>query len=147
MNHLATTFWDQRRYKDAEVLEVQVMEATKRVRGPDHPDTLASISNLASTFSKQGRRKEAEELQLQVIVAMQTAFGDDDPEILAAIANFVSLPEQQVEPKHMSGNDQHGNDETESIEGEQSLKAEVGRFESQFITVAFGYIITVKPNF
>jgi hypothetical protein len=59
---------------------------------------------------------------------MQTAFGDDDPEILAAIANFVSLPEQQVEPKHLSGNVQHGNDETEGIEGEQLLKAEVGRF-------------------
>jgi hypothetical protein len=33
--------------KDAEVLEVVVMEKRKEVLGDDHPDTLLSMGNLA----------------------------------------------------------------------------------------------------
>jgi len=38
------------RWKEAEKLEVQVMETGARVLGPEHPDTLISMANLASTF-------------------------------------------------------------------------------------------------
>jgi hypothetical protein len=38
------------RWKEAEELEVQVMETFKRVLGPEHPSTLTSMANLASTF-------------------------------------------------------------------------------------------------
>jgi hypothetical protein len=34
---------------EAEKLEVQVMEARKRVLGEEHPDTLISMANLASS--------------------------------------------------------------------------------------------------
>ena len=57
-NNLASAFWNQGRWKEAEELEVQVMEVRKRVLGQEHPDTLTSMGNLASTFSYQGRWKE-----------------------------------------------------------------------------------------
>lgn len=63
MANLASTYWTQDRLKEAEELEVQVMEARRRVPGPEHPRTLTSMANLASTYWNQGRLNEAEELR------------------------------------------------------------------------------------
>jgi hypothetical protein len=54
-------------WKEAETLEVVVMEKRKQVLGDDHPDTLTSMENLASTYWNQGRWKEAEMLEMMVI--------------------------------------------------------------------------------
>jgi hypothetical protein len=43
------------RWKEAEQLEMQVMETRKTKHGEDHPDTLSSMANLASTYRIQGR--------------------------------------------------------------------------------------------
>ena len=37
MANLASTFWSQGRWKEAEELEVQVMETSLRVLGQEHP--------------------------------------------------------------------------------------------------------------
>jgi Tetratricopeptide repeat len=52
--------------EEAEELFVQVMEASLRVLGQEHPSTLSNMANLASTYRNQGRWKEAEELEVQV---------------------------------------------------------------------------------
>jgi len=56
-NNLASTFLEQGQWEEAEVLLVQVMETSLRVRGQDHPSTLSIMSNFASTFENQGRWK------------------------------------------------------------------------------------------
>jgi hypothetical protein len=38
------------RWKEAEQLEMQVMETRKTKYGEDHPDTLSSMANLASIY-------------------------------------------------------------------------------------------------
>jgi hypothetical protein len=43
----ATTLFSDGRWKEAEELEVQVMEASKRVLGDEHPHTLTSMTNVA----------------------------------------------------------------------------------------------------
>jgi hypothetical protein len=53
MANLASTYRNQGRWKEAEELEVQVMETSLRVLGAEHPDTLTSIANLASTYKNQ----------------------------------------------------------------------------------------------
>lgn len=63
---IGKVYRDEGRWKEAEELQVQVMETRKKVLGEEHPDTLTSMHNLALTYQKQGRRKEAEELQVQV---------------------------------------------------------------------------------
>ncbi|KAL2859770.1 purine and uridine phosphorylase [Aspergillus lucknowensis] len=89
MTDLAWTYNRQGRWKEAEELQVQVMEIQKQVLGPEYPGTLASMHNLAVmeiqkqvlgpeypgtlasmhnlavTYQKQGRWKEAEKLQVQ----------------------------------------------------------------------------------
>jgi YD repeat-containing protein len=67
MRNLATTYNGQGRLKEAEELEVQVMQMSKRVLSDEHPDTLLSMRNLATTYNSQGQLKEVEELEVQVM--------------------------------------------------------------------------------
>jgi tetratricopeptide (TPR) repeat protein len=53
-NNLAETYRKQGRWKEAEELDVQVMEMRKRVLSAEHLDTLTNMANLASTFWNQG---------------------------------------------------------------------------------------------
>jgi hypothetical protein len=49
MANLAATYWNQGQWKEAEKLEVQVMETRKRLLGAEHPDTLTNMANPAAT--------------------------------------------------------------------------------------------------
>ncbi len=51
---LASTYWNQGRWKEVEELEVQVMEIRKMVLGQENSSTLTSMANLASTYQNQG---------------------------------------------------------------------------------------------
>src|SRR3984957_14684730 len=75
-------------WKEAEELEVQVMETRKRILGTAHPDTLTSMNNLASTYRKQGRWKEAEELQVQVMETSLRMLGAEHPDTLIGMSNL-----------------------------------------------------------
>ncbi|CAI7618642.1 unnamed protein product [Penicillium viridicatum] len=85
---LAQAFRLEGRWKEAEQLEVQVMETRKTKLGVDHPDTLTSMANLASTYWNQGRWEEAEQLGVQVIETYKTKLGVDHPDTLTSIANL-----------------------------------------------------------
>jgi hypothetical protein len=78
------------RYQEAEELQVQLMQMTKRVLSDEHPDTLTGIGNLASTYSDQGRWKEAEELQVQLMQTMKRVLGDEHPHTLTSMVNLAS---------------------------------------------------------
>eukprot|EP00957_Ditylum_brightwellii_P075048 5702854-Ditylum_brightwellii.AAC.1 len=58
---------DQGRYREAEELQRQCLEAMKSALGETHPNTLAIISNLAAAVREQGRYGEADELQRQYL--------------------------------------------------------------------------------
>ncbi|RYP30524.1 hypothetical protein DL767_006201 [Monosporascus sp. MG133] len=88
MANLASTYKSQGRFKEAESLEVQVMETRKTVLGPDCPDTLTSMANLASTYGNQGRLKEAELLEVQVMETRKKVLGPDHPDTLTSMANL-----------------------------------------------------------
>ncbi|MCJ1441536.1 MAG: hypothetical protein MMC23_002025 [Stictis urceolatum] len=95
MANLASTYQSQGRWKEAEELEVQVMETRKRVLSDEHPDTLTSMANLASTYWNQGRWKEAEELEVQVMETSQRVLGDEHPDTLTSMANLASTYRNQ----------------------------------------------------
>ncbi|GLB08582.1 hypothetical protein AtubIFM57258_004479 [Aspergillus tubingensis] len=83
------------RWKEAEGLGVQVMELSKRVLGPEHPDTLSSMSNLALTYSYQGQWKEAEELQVQVLELRKRVLGPEHPDTFTSMSNLASTYSDQ----------------------------------------------------
>ncbi|KAJ5887900.1 P-loop containing nucleoside triphosphate hydrolase protein [Penicillium taxi] len=78
------------KWKDAEELQVQVMDTSKRVLGPEHPDTLTTMANLAVTYRNQGRWKEAEELEVQVLDTSKRVLGPEHPDILTSMANLAA---------------------------------------------------------
>ncbi|KAL8939769.1 MAG: hypothetical protein Q9211_002587 [Gyalolechia sp. 1 TL-2023] len=86
----ALAFWEAGRWKEAEELEVQVLETKKRVLGEEHPSTLTSIANLALTYKHRGRWKEAEELEIQVLEARKRILGEEHPDTLGSIVNLAS---------------------------------------------------------
>lgn len=61
MANLASTYCNQGRWKEAEELELVVMETRKKVLGEQHPNTLTSVRNLAITLQSQKRFLETEE--------------------------------------------------------------------------------------
>ncbi|RMZ86998.1 hypothetical protein DV736_g5780, partial [Chaetothyriales sp. CBS 134916] len=76
------------RWTQAEELQVQVMETSKRVLEPDHPSTLTSMGNLALIYQNQGRWTEAEELDVQVMETRKRVLGPDHPSTLTSMANL-----------------------------------------------------------
>jgi tetratricopeptide (TPR) repeat protein len=95
MTNLASTYREQGRWKEAEELQVSVIEANKRVLGEEHPHTLTGMFNLASTYRKQGRWKEAEELQVSVMEADKRVLGEEHPHTLTGMANLASTYRDQ----------------------------------------------------
>ena len=83
-----TTLLSDGRYEEAEELQVQVLQARKRVLTDENSDTLTSMANLASTYLHQGRWKEAEELQVQVMEARKRVLSDEHPNTLTSMANL-----------------------------------------------------------
>src|SRR3954469_4049146 len=82
------SYRNQGRWKEAEELEVKVMETSLRVMGQEHPSTLTSMANLASTFWNQGRWKEAEELEVQVMETSLRVLGQEHPDTLTSMHNL-----------------------------------------------------------
>jgi Tetratricopeptide repeat/Heterokaryon incompatibility protein (HET) len=85
------TIENQGRWKEAEELDVQVVETFKRVLDAEHPSTLTSMGNLTSTYRNQGRWKEAEELEVQVMETRKRVLGAEHPDTLTSMANSLWL--------------------------------------------------------
>ncbi|KAJ5651978.1 hypothetical protein N7507_009404 [Penicillium longicatenatum] len=92
---LAVAYRLEGAWREAEQLEVQVMETRKTKLGANHPDTLTSIANLALTFWHQGRWKEAEQLGAQVMETRKITLGADHPSTVTSIANLASTLSEQ----------------------------------------------------
>ncbi|CCD51174.1 hypothetical protein BofuT4_P085360.1 [Botrytis cinerea T4] len=100
MANLASTFWNQERWKEAEDLQVQVMETRKRVLGQEHPDTLTSMNNLALTWKGLGRDKEALKLMEECVLSLTRIIGTNHPNTLSSRAILLEwkIHEPEIDP-------------------------------------------------
>ena len=69
-------------------LEMEVIEAWKKMFGPTHPQTLTATRNLADTYFSQGRSKEAGELLEVVVEGRKQVLGEDNPDTLWAMSGL-----------------------------------------------------------
>jgi len=95
MSNLASTYCNQGRWKEAEVLEVLVIQTRIRVFGEEHPHSLTTMGNLASTYRNQGQLKDAEELEMLVMEVMKRVLGKEHPDSLTSMANLASTYRHQ----------------------------------------------------
>jgi hypothetical protein len=71
----ALTFAENGRVREAMELREQVLEASRRTLGSEHPDTLRAMTGLTNSYSDLGRRQEAMELREQVLKASRRTLG------------------------------------------------------------------------
>ena len=80
---LARYDYERGDYSSAKEL-YQATEATsRRIRGDDHPDTLAAMGNVAATLGALGEHAAARDLQQQVLAGSRRVLGDDHPDTSA----------------------------------------------------------------
>jgi hypothetical protein len=59
MANLASTYWNQGRWDEAEVLQAKQLELCSKKLGQRHPDTLISMKNLVFVWKGMGRHEDA----------------------------------------------------------------------------------------
>ena len=80
--HLALTYRELGRYKEAEELQVQIPERYMKAFGQEHLYVLRSMGELARTDLAQGRLEEAEKLQVQVLELSRMLLGTEHEDTL-----------------------------------------------------------------
>ena len=70
VNNLAGLYQAQGRYGEAEPLYRRALEASERVLGKEHPDTLTSVNNLAALYFVSGDWGRAAQLWRQSTAAI-----------------------------------------------------------------------------
>ncbi|KAJ6547811.1 hypothetical protein DFH09DRAFT_1281763 [Mycena vulgaris] len=83
-------YYHAERLKDAEELDLAVLEHRRSVMGKDHLDTLHAMGVLAAVYSEQGKYQEAEELEVVVLEKQRKIMGEDHSKTLWAIGNLAS---------------------------------------------------------
>ena len=94
MANLALTYRNRGQWKEAEELEVQVMETSAWVLGSEHPSTLTSIKNLAFTLKGQGHKDKAISLMEKCFQLRKQVLGPQHPYTISLLE---ALNEWQLE--------------------------------------------------
>ena len=77
------------RYPEAEKLEIQVLDATNRILGVEHPDAIRAMGTLASTYQSLEKYTEAEKLKIQVLDARNRIFGEEHSDTIYSMGSLV----------------------------------------------------------
>jgi Tetratricopeptide repeat len=72
-------------FKEEEKRLVQILTENRTLLGPEHPDTLNSMSNLAWIYRNQRREKKSEELYLQIMETRKKMLGLYHPDTLTSM--------------------------------------------------------------
>lgn len=79
---------EQGQYEAAYQKSMEAQRMSKKLRGKEHPETLASMSNLASVLHSQGKYVEAEEMFRQVLNLEEKLMRKEHPSKLIIISNL-----------------------------------------------------------
>ena len=93
MENLACMYSNQGWWKEAEELNLHMMDGCLKMLGSEHPDTLLAMESLTSTYSNQGRWKEAEDLELQVKDGCLKVLGAEHTDMLLTM-EYIAMIKQ-----------------------------------------------------
>jgi tetratricopeptide (TPR) repeat protein len=91
LSFVACFLWDDGKFIQAEMLFKKAWGIMTGLNGPQHPDTLGTMSNLAATFVREGRWDDAVAIQETVLKSKRQVHGDRHSETLVAMANLASM--------------------------------------------------------
>ncbi|CRL27391.1 NB-ARC [Penicillium camemberti] len=76
------------RYREAETMFQIVLEYREKVLGPEHQDTLTSVSNLGSVLSHLAKYEEAEAMHRRALQEQEKVLGPENPDTLISVSNL-----------------------------------------------------------
>ena len=82
-------------YVEAEQMCRRTLELRRKVLGPEHPNTLTSMSELASALSSQGKYVEAEQMHQQTLELRRKVLGPEHPDTLTSMSELASALRSQ----------------------------------------------------
>ena len=74
--------------REAEILQIKVLDKRNEILGGEHPDIIRAMENLASTNRDLGKYTEAEKLDIKVLDARNRILGVEHPDTINAMANL-----------------------------------------------------------
>jgi tetratricopeptide (TPR) repeat protein len=87
---LGNTYLAIGRYQEAEEQFRQSLEIRQRVLGPEHPDTLNTMTALANSYFSAGRLDEALTMREEVLTLSRKVLGLEHPQTLTAMNNLAN---------------------------------------------------------
>jgi serine/threonine protein kinase/Tfp pilus assembly protein PilF len=88
LNTIGRTFDSLGAYAKAEPLHRRALQSRSKTLGPEHPDTLTSMSELASVLWSLGKLDEAAALNRQALEARRRILGPEHPDTLISMNNL-----------------------------------------------------------
>lgn len=79
----------------AEALFSRSLESERRVLGPEHPDSLGTISAIVSMYQHQGKYALAESYAAQALAGRRHALGSEHPDTMASAADLALAYQSQ----------------------------------------------------
>ncbi|MFH1220671.1 MAG: CHAT domain-containing tetratricopeptide repeat protein [Candidatus Eisenbacteria bacterium] len=94
-NILASLYYVQGRYSEAEPLYKHALAIFEKVLGPDHPNVAHCLNNLAVLYYAQSRYSEAQPLYKRALAIFDEALGPEHPDVAGSLNNLASLYRDQ----------------------------------------------------
>jgi eukaryotic-like serine/threonine-protein kinase len=91
MNVMGNVYNNLGLYSRADTLLTRTVEIRRRILGPEHPDTLMSMSNLALLLRDEGHYAEAEKLAREVVDVQRRILGPNHPDTLMSMSNLAVI--------------------------------------------------------
>jgi TPR repeat protein/Tfp pilus assembly protein PilF len=91
LNQQITQLFAQGKYKEAIPIAERVVEAVKRARGPEQPETAEALNNLAVLYLAMGEYAKAEPLDQEALRIFQKVLGPEHPDTATSLNTSASL--------------------------------------------------------
>ena len=95
LNDLATIYWIQKKYEEAEAVLMQAMEGKKLPVAGNHAETLKTMNNLAHIHKRKGNLEEAKRLLTQVYDGQMATLGEHHKYTLSSMATLAAIYQEQ----------------------------------------------------
>jgi serine/threonine protein kinase/tetratricopeptide (TPR) repeat protein len=95
MDVMGTVYWNLGLYPPADLLLGRAVETRRRILGPEHPDTLRSVSAWANTLEFEGHYARAESLDRETLDIRRRVLGPEHPETLMSMNNLGNTLEDE----------------------------------------------------
>jgi tetratricopeptide (TPR) repeat protein len=94
-NELGSSLLNAGEVAEAQRLFERALSVSRRVFGPDHLETAATLNNLGRSFQAQGGYIEARKALEEALSIYQRALGDEHPDTAATLANLGAVAQRQ----------------------------------------------------